>query len=43
MNEGSSKFGNELNMGPKLKALMEKAGFLDVEEKVVRVSLAQRV
>ena len=36
-NEASSKFGKELDMARKLKPLMEECGFVDVEEKVVKV------
>lgn len=39
VNEGLKKFGKELDMAPKQKGLMVGAGFLDVTEKIVKVSL----
>lgn len=37
VNEGSSKFGKVLDMGPKLKDLMRTAGFVDIQERVVQI------
>lgn len=37
VNEGSSKFGKVLDMGPKLRELMTTAGFVDIQEKVVQI------
>lgn len=38
VNKGLISFGKELDVAPKLKKLMEDAGFLDVTEKIVKVS-----
>ena len=40
INEASSKFGKEFNIAPKLKKLMTDTGWVDVNQKVVHVSLA---
>lgn len=37
VNEASSKFGKELDMARKIKPLMEECGFVDVQERLVRV------
>lgn len=39
-NEASSKFGKDINMARKLKPLMEECGFVDVQEKIVKVCQA---
>jgi hypothetical protein len=38
MVEGSSKFGKPLNVAPEWKTEMENAGFVDVEQKILKVS-----
>lgn len=38
MVEGSSKFGKPLNVAPEWKKQMEEAGFVDVEQKILKVS-----
>jgi hypothetical protein len=37
MVEGSSKFGKPLNVAPEWKKQMEEAGFVDVEQKILKV------
>lgn len=39
MVEGSSKFGKPLNVAPGWKKEMEDAGFVDVEQKILKVSI----
>lgn len=36
-NEASVVIGKDLNMGPKLKGMMEEVGFVDVQERIVKV------
>lgn len=38
MVEGSAKFGKPLNVAPEWKKEMEDAGFVDVEQKILKVS-----
>lgn len=37
--EGSVKFGKPLNFTPRWKQEMEEAGFVDVKEKILKVSI----
>lgn len=37
INEGSRKFGKDVDMAPKQRKLMEEAGFVDVREKIAKV------
>lgn len=37
MVEGSAKFGKPLNVAPEWKKEMEDAGFVDVEQKILKV------
>jgi trans-aconitate methyltransferase len=37
-NEAAAKFGKEIRIGHTLKERMEKAGFVDVHEKIIKVS-----
>lgn len=37
VNESSSKFGKEVDMAPKQKKLIEDAGFVDVQEKILPI------
>ncbi|KAJ0141199.1 hypothetical protein HZ326_15931 [Fusarium oxysporum f. sp. albedinis] len=39
MVEGSSKFGKPLNVAPEWKKQMEEAGFVDVEQKILKVPI----
>lgn len=43
VHEGARKFGKDLNIAPTLKSAIEKAGFVEVEEKIYEVSFRSRV
>ena len=40
VNEASLQFGNDMDMGPKVKNLLIEAGFIDVKEKKVQIPLS---